>query len=117
QFADSGYYYLEAVSNNLNVAEGCTYVSDSVRVSVKRSPQKSVVSGDIEFCSNESVMLISSISENINWSTGSRNDTIQVTKGGTYTVTVTDLETKCKSTTPFSVIENKLPNLDFISPG
>ena len=68
-------------------AVGCEDIkSVTVTVSI---PEKPVISfdGPTEICENGSVILVSNISENIQWSTGAISPQIEVTSSGTYWIT------------------------------
>jgi parallel beta-helix repeat protein len=116
--SDTGSYYAIATSKavNGNVA-GCIFKSDTARVTVKFSPAKPEISGDKEFCSGNSVVLQSSVTDNILWSTGETASAITVYEKGVYSVTATDISTGCQSKSTISIIENPVPDFRFLGTG
>lgn len=115
---DTGYYYAVVISKavNGNLA-GCQSITDTVTVKLKSSPARPEISGDKEFCSGNSVVLQSSVTDNILWSTGETASTITVYEKGVYSVTATDISTGCQSKSTVSIVENPVPDFRFLGTG
>lgn len=79
-----------------------------VEVGPDETPELSVV-GNLEFCDGGSVMLTSSEATSYEWSNGETSQTIEVTEGGTYSVTIVG---SCDSFTSedIEVVVNATPN-------
>jgi len=79
----SGSYFVNVVDAN-----GCAGTSNTISVTVNPNNVPSVTaSGPTTFCQGGSVVLVSSIANNITWSTGATTQSITVNTPGTYTVT------------------------------
>jgi gliding motility-associated-like protein len=84
---DAGQYFVTVVDNN-----GCAGTSAIVNVGINPDPVVTITSStnSFEICEGSSVVLTASAGDTYIWSTGSVSQSIQVTEGGTYTVTVTN---------------------------
>ncbi len=104
--APSGYTYqwsTNATSQSINVsqagsftvtvtdANNCTAVSSAVTTTVRTPPVASITAnGATVFCPGSSVTLNASAGATYNWSNNEATQSIVVTQGGSYRVTVTD---------------------------
>ncbi len=102
-------------------AQGCTNVA-AVSVTQIGFPLP-FVSGDVVICEGESA-LFTVINQDLivdSWSTGESTPAIEVSEAGSYTVTVTDVNTGCSTATTKTLTVNPKPtpeiegNLDFCS--
>ncbi|TNE53700.1 MAG: T9SS type A sorting domain-containing protein [Bacteroidetes bacterium] len=75
-----------------NVNNGCSATSDVVKVTVNANPAKPTITADgpVAFCSGDQVVLTSSSPTNNSWNNGGSSESITVTSGGSYVVTVTE---------------------------
>ncbi|RYY38954.1 MAG: T9SS type A sorting domain-containing protein [Chitinophagaceae bacterium] len=72
-------------------SNGCGGVPRTFTITVMPSPVASIAGGDDDaYCIGQSVTLTASAATAYQWSTGATTQSIQVTTGGTYTVTVTN---------------------------
>jgi len=72
-------------------ANNCTASSAPVNVTVNQTPTAGISAGGLTaFCQGGSVVLTASGGGSYNWNTGSSNQSITVTNGATYTVTVSN---------------------------
>lgn len=102
QVSTSGTYYVTVTS-----ASGCKGI-DSVKVNVLAKPSPAI-SGNLSICKGETTNItVTSSFAKYEWSDGSTNTSINVTKGGTYIVTVTNAG-GCTGTAQVTVVENALP--------
>lgn len=108
----SGTYSL-TVSN----VSGCTAGSAATTVTVNANPSTPVVtaSGPVTFCAGGSVTLSSSSAFNNLWNTGDTTQSIVVTTGGTYIVTVTNASNCSSNSAPVNVTVNALPQVPVIT--
>ena len=108
-----GKYYVEFIDN-----DGCKYISPDIilnkipRTDVKLSPTPPPV------CEGEKITLTAfdNASGTIKWSTGETTLSINVTKTGLYTVTVTSLDAKCKSSEKVQVNFKPSPKVSITAP-
>ncbi|MBN2683223.1 MAG: gliding motility-associated C-terminal domain-containing protein, partial [Bacteroidales bacterium] len=85
---------------------GCTGTDDIV---ISENPVPVVtISGDLEFCAGASVVLDAGLYTSYLWTGGFTDQTITVTTGGDYSVTVSDAN-GCSGTQTLSVTENENP--------
>jgi large repetitive protein len=84
---DANQYFVNVVDDN-----GCAGSSAIVTTSINPDPVVTITSntGDFDVCEGSSMVLTASAASSYLWSTGSVSQSIQVTVGGTYTVTVTN---------------------------
>jgi len=112
----SGTYTLQITDGN-----GChSPISDGIAVTVNPLPAAPVInaSGPLSFCDGNSVMLASPAASAYQWSTGSHNQTITVSRSGNFYVQVTDAN-GCTSPPSSSVTVqvNQLPSGSIYSVG
>jgi hypothetical protein len=89
-------------------AEGCTSAAASTTVTINPVPIAAIAaSGNTTFCAGSSVTLTASGGVSYLWSNGANTNSINVTAGGTYSVTATSAE-GCVSA-PASVTLTQLP--------
>lgn len=81
----AGNYSVEVTDQN-----GCSGVSADVTITVFQNPQPEITSTDTVACDGQVVTLTSSQADGYLWSTGAMVQSIAVTQGGIYSVTVTD---------------------------
>lgn len=93
----------------------CTSNSNSVTVTVNPSPATPIISanGNLDICQGQSVVLTSSSSSNNYWSNYLTSQSIQVTQGGIYTVTVTS--NGCSSVSAPVTVTNATPVINVTS--
>ncbi|MCB0766827.1 MAG: T9SS type A sorting domain-containing protein [Flavobacteriales bacterium] len=80
----------------------CPEYSATIEVVVVPAPDVPTITGNDSFCAGGSVVLTSSVTNSIRWSTGATTGTITVNTGNTYTVTQT-LNTCSTTSDPFTV--------------
>jgi hypothetical protein len=78
--------YTVTVSND----SGCSATSDAFNVIANAAPATPVISGPSTFCPGTSITLTSSSPTGNRWSTGATTQSIVVSAGGSFTVTVTN---------------------------
>ncbi|WP_051397981.1 T9SS type A sorting domain-containing protein [Runella limosa] len=85
-------------------ASGNTYFTPSITVpnDLQSAPVSIAVDGKVPLCQGSSIGLTSSSSIDNNWSTGATSQRIDVSSGGTYTVTTRNLY-GCSSAASFTV--------------
>jgi gliding motility-associated-like protein len=109
----TGTYYLEFTDN-----DGCKFISNDVILN--KIPRVDVKIGTTPppVCEGQIVTLtaINNDSGTILWSTGSTIFSTDVTKTGVYTVTVTSLDGKCKSSEKVAVTFKPSPKVNITSP-
>jgi len=101
----AGQFSVTVVDDN-----GCAGTSALVTTSINPDPVVTITSndGDFEVCQGSSMVLTASAGASYSWNTGSVSQSIQVTQGGTYTVTVTN-QFGCQGTASVDVIVRPLP--------
>ncbi len=95
-----------------NGSTGCSTTSGSVTITENSNPSITIVPSATQFCPGGSVTLTAQTNAqnpSFVWSNGSTANSITVTQGGSYSVTVTDGSTGC-STTSGSVTVTANPN-------
>jgi large repetitive protein len=95
-------------------ANGCTGTSAAVNVTVNNSPSPTITAGGpTTFCSGGNVVLTSSTATGNTWSTGATTQSITVTTGGTYSVSVTDANgcTGTSNSITVNVNPNSIPSI------
>ena len=101
--AEGTYTYTVAANGS------CPEYNASVDVVIVAAPEVPTISGNDSFCAGGNVVLTSSVTNNIRWSTGATTGTITVNTGNDYTVTQT--LTGCSSTSePFTVTSFEVVN-------
>ncbi len=98
---------------------GCTSPSSgavTVTVLPNPSPPNVTANGPTSFCVGGSVVLTSSVSSGIQWSTGASTTSITVSSPGTYTVTYTDGNGCSATSSPIVVDVGTTPPTPTISP-
>ena len=91
-------------SYTVRVTNGaCISTSTAVNVSSSLTAPTITASGPTTFCQGGSVTLTSSATSGNTWSTGATTQSIVVTAGGSYTVTLTD-GGGCSATSPATVV-------------
>ena len=101
-------------------ANGCTATAiQSITVNNCTAPCNASITagGPTTFCQGGNVTLTASVGEVYSWSNGASSQSITVSTGGSYTVTVTDAN-NCTATSPAVVVTvNALPAVPTISAG
>ena len=95
-------------------ANGCTN-TDAVTVTVNNPPISSASNDGPLSCTKASVTLTANPASGVSykWSTGATTRTTTVSLAGTYTVTVTDLNTDCTSAASTTVVgDNTVPTVE-----
>ena len=93
----------------------CTASADtSVDVTINALPQVNI-SGEFSFCQGESTTLIATEGYTYLWNNNLPSQSISVSEGGTYTVTVTD-GNNCSNSTSVSVNMLDLPAIPILNP-
>jgi gliding motility-associated-like protein len=87
---------------------GCTDTAQK-NISLNAEPIANI-SGPDDFCQGENITLSGSGGISYLWSTNHPGSDLNVTAGGTYTVTVTDVN-GCTASTDKTVIENSIPSV------
>lgn len=88
---------------------GCTG-SNTIQF-VALSLPVSIITGDTSICHGETTGLLGPVGNyQYLWSTGATSNTVNISNGGVYTLTVTDIN-GCKNDISTTVIENSLPVL------
>lgn len=85
---------------------GCSN-SATVRVNVRPFPTPTIT-GNSSFCSGDTLLLTAQGGATYLWNNNATSQSISVTEGGTYTVTVTSAY-GCSSTTSKTIVKNNLP--------
>ncbi|HNB32458.1 MAG TPA: gliding motility-associated C-terminal domain-containing protein, partial [Bacteroidia bacterium] len=99
----SGGNYVVTVTD----ANGCTASSNQV-VTVWNLPTP-IISGNNAICNGTQTTLTAGSYSNYQWSTGASTDSITVSNGANYIVTVTDVNGCTGTSAPFTVTINQLP--------
>lgn len=98
----------------------CEFTSNDITVNVNPLPTPPTVRnlGQARFCDRVSTTLESSDALNYNWSTGEKTKQIEISRGGTYSLTVTD-QNGCtsQSSNQVAIIVDPLPTRPIISAG
>ncbi|MGN6646219.1 MAG: right-handed parallel beta-helix repeat-containing protein, partial [Cytophaga sp.] len=115
--ADSGQYQLQVISKGTTNLTGCTAVSNIKTIKVKPTAATPVITGVSEFCSGNSIVLSTNLTSDFVWNTGAVTPVITVTSGGTYSVTSTNVASKCIVTATKTVTQNPVPDLSFVPTG
>jgi gliding motility-associated-like protein len=101
-YNSGGTYSVTATDNN-----GCTGVASAL-VSIFPLPVASI-SGDLTICDGQSTVLSANYANSYLWSNFGTTNTISVSNGGTYSVTITDAN-GCTDDASVTVTTNSLPN-------
>jgi Nitrous oxidase accessory protein len=115
--ADSGVYKLRVTSKGTTNLTGCIAFSNNKTIKVKPTAATPIITGFDEFCSGNTVTLTTNLSSNIVWNTGATSPSITVSSGGIYSVTSTNIVSGCKVTTSKTLIQNPIPDLNFVPSG
>jgi hypothetical protein len=132
--APSGYSYLwsnGATSQSINVssggsysvtvtnASGCSATSAPTAVTVNANPSTPSVgaSGPTTFCAGGSVTLTAPGGYSYLWSNGATSQSINVTTGGSYSVTVTNASGCSATSAPTTVTVNAAPSTPTVTAG
>ena len=100
-------YYAQAFNNS------CTD-GGRTAVTVEINTPPSVIDQDLILCQNDNLTLDAGIANvSYEWSTGARTQTIQVSSGGAYSVTVTSSQ-GCSTVKKINVVEYLAPTIDRI---
>jgi len=90
---------------------GCEGVSQSIRININPLPDKPIITADgpTVFCADKSVRLTSNVTNGIQWNTGDRAASIDVSRTGEYVVTARN-DFGCQNSSSFTSIKvNPLP--------
>jgi len=109
---NSGNYFV-TVTNTF----GCSAQSASTTVNVNANPSTPAITagGPVTFCVGDSVVLSSSSAFNNLWNTGDTTQSIVVTNGGAYSVTVTNVSGCSAGSAAVIVTVNALPQVTVIT--
>jgi hypothetical protein len=99
--SSSTHYRVRAVSSNPAITSNISV--DSITVNTLPSIPTITANGPATFCQGGSVMLTSSASASYKWSTNATTQSITVSAGGSYTVTVAN-SSGCKATSASKVV-------------
>ncbi|MCB9234254.1 MAG: M4 family metallopeptidase [Bacteroidia bacterium] len=106
--------YSVSVTNS----SGCSATSSAVSVTVNSLPTASIsASGPTTFCQGGSVTLTASSATSWLWSNGATTQSITVTTGGSYSVTVTNANNCSKTSSAVFVTVNSLPSTTITAGG
>ncbi|RAJ97720.1 putative secreted protein (Por secretion system target) [Larkinella arboricola] len=101
-------------------AGNCEFTSNEITVNVNPLPTSPTVRnlGQARFCDRNATTLEATDALTYNWSTGEKTKQIEVRRGGTYSLTVTD-QNGCtsKPSNQVAIIVDPLPNRPTISAG
>jgi large repetitive protein len=86
-------------------ANGCSAQSAPVTVT-QNTPTTPTISGTLSFCAGGSTTLTASAGASYSWSNGATTQSINVTSGGQYHVTVTDANGCSAQSAPVTVTQN-----------
>lgn len=103
-----GEYCVTVVDANGCIGETCVFVNEDEQLSF-------TITGDRDFCEDESTTLDAGNFTSFEWSTGSSDRTITVNTPGTYTVTVSDSD-GCTGESAVEIEENPLPVVEITGP-
>lgn len=115
--ADSGIYKLRVTSKGTTNLAGCTAVSNTKTINVKSTAATPVITGVNEFCSGSSITLTTNLAADFVWNTGASTPSVAISSGGIYSVTSTNVASGCKVTASKTVIQNPVPDLNFVPSG
>ncbi len=109
----SGGNYSVTITN----ANGCSATSSATSVTVNPLPTATInASGPTTFCTGGSVTLTASAGSSYLWSNGATTQSINVTNGGSYSVTVTNANGCSATSSPRLVTVNPKPSIPTITP-
>jgi len=106
----AGWYYLQSYNDY------CEFkIWDSIEVKYYPDVEINIMATNgTEFCQWDSTKLyLTNIYKDINWSTGSKQDTIEVSKSGTYTVSIIDTN-GCEWTKDIQITVFPQPNAEIV---
>ena len=100
----------------LTNTEGCSSITTINFININDLPEipEIIYDGELEFCYGDSIMLHSTVSDGILWSTGETDEFIFVEVSGEYTVIAENICAAFTSDT-IEIIVNPLPELPIIS--
>jgi PKD-like domain len=99
-------------------AEGCSATSDATTVTVNALPEPEITaSGATTFCQGGNVTLTASAATSYLWSNGATTQSITVSAGGNYSVTVTNAEGCSATSDATTVTVNALPEAQITPSG
>ena len=95
----------------------CQFVSPATNVTVNPLPAATITaSGPTTFCAGGSVTLTASAGSTYSWSNGATTQSINVTTGGNYSVTVTTASNCSATSQPVAVTVNSVPDATITAP-
>lgn len=108
-------YYAASVDNATNCQSNAR---TAVVLSITQAPLPVITAnGPVTFCQGSSVVLTATTGNSYNWSNGASSQSVTVTTGGTFTVTI-DQGNGCISTSnPVTVVVNPLPTVNVTASG
>lgn len=112
---------IASISGGYNVtvtdANGCSATSANLNITVNPNPNTPVITsnGPLAFCDGNTVVLNSSEPAGNFWSTGQSGNSITVSTGGSYEVTVTNSFGCSATSLPVTVVVNPTPALPLIT--
>lgn len=90
---------------------GCVVTTDTVFTYLLELPQPNIPTGNIDLCEGSKMVLDPGSFEKYLWATGNdTTQTIEVTTGGNYKVTVTDTN-MCSASGTFKIVERQNPSV------
>lgn len=108
-------YYAASVDNATNCQSN---TRTAVVLTITQAPLPAITAnGPLTFCQGSSVLLTATAGNSYNWSNGAGSQSVTITTGGTYTVTI-DQGNGCISTSnAVTVVVNPLPTVSVTASG
>ena len=105
------------VTNTIAASGSCPAASETFSVTIEDIVTPTISSsGPVTFCDGDSVVLTSSVNNNILWSNGSTDASITVTQSDVFSVTATSGSGNCTATSAnLTVTVNPIPNAPSLS--
>ncbi len=101
----SGTYYLTITDNN-----GCSNTSIEIKITANPLPVSGITPSEVvRICEGENVTLISNTASSYKWSNGATTSSITTSKGGKYSVIISDANGCSDTSSITEVLVNSLP--------